>query len=169
MKDSHPSELPKDNDKQGYKFLLDSLREQLLKPRQIEEAVVEQQPEPAPLIQIPKVAFPEGKKYFRIGEVAELLGVETYVLRYWETEFSSIRPKKSRSGQRVYDRRDVEKLATVHHLLHVQKFSLQGAKQRLQEMRKAAQQPQTTPPVDHKVLKELGRDLRSLIAWIQTA
>ena len=53
------------------------------------------------------------KLFYRIGEVAQLVGVETHVLRYWETEFRSLRPKKSAKGQRVYSRRDLEKLLRV--------------------------------------------------------
>jgi DNA-binding transcriptional MerR regulator len=58
------------------------------------------------------------KLYYRIGEVSDIVGVEPHVLRYWETEFRSIRPQKSRKGQRIYSRRDVEKLITVKDLLY---------------------------------------------------
>jgi DNA-binding transcriptional MerR regulator len=166
MKDHTGGETPKDSEKQGYKFLLDTLRDQLLKPKTIEEeeGVLEEQ---APIAgAAATVEFPEGKKYFRIGEVAVLIGVEAYVLRYWESEFGSIRPKKSRSGQRIYDRRDVQQLATVHHLLHVEKFSLQGAKQKMIEMRRSGQNP-GVPPVNRKVLKDLTLELKSLVALIK--
>jgi DNA-binding transcriptional MerR regulator len=73
------------------------------------------------------------KLYYRIGEVAGLVGVEPHVLRYWETEFPSIRPQKSRSGQRVYSRRDVDKLLRVKELLYAQRFTIAGARQRLKE------------------------------------
>ncbi len=169
MKDTTPSsELPKDSEKQGFKFLLDTLRDQLLKPKTIDDDHTED--EAVPLAQPPReihVAFPEGKKYFRIGEVAELIGVEAYVLRYWESEFATIRPKKSRSGQRIYDRRDVQKLAMVHYLLHVEKFSLQGAKQKMTEMRRQANTPPAPQPLDRKVLKGLQQDLLSLISLVE--
>jgi DNA-binding transcriptional MerR regulator len=74
------------------------------------------------------------KLYYRIGEVAEIVGVETHVLRYWETEFRSIRPQKSRSGQRVYSRKDVEKLVRVRDLLYTQGFTIAGAKKKLQQL-----------------------------------
>jgi DNA-binding transcriptional MerR regulator len=73
------------------------------------------------------------KLYYRIGEVAGIVGVEPHVLRYWETEFPSIRPQKSRSGQRVYSRRDVDKLLRVKELLYAQRFTIAGARQRLRE------------------------------------
>ena len=73
------------------------------------------------------------KLYYRIGEVAGLVGVEPHVLRYWETEFRSIRPQKSASGQRVYSRRDVDTLLKVKELLYGQGFTIAGAKKKLRE------------------------------------
>ena len=72
------------------------------------------------------------KLYFRIGEVASLIGVEPHVLRYWEREFRSIRPTKSAKGQRVYSRRDVENLLRVRDLLYTEGFTIAGAKKQLQ-------------------------------------
>jgi DNA-binding transcriptional MerR regulator len=71
--------------------------------------------------------------YFRIGEVAHALGLETHVLRYWETEFRSIRPQKSARGQRVYSRRDVETLARVKELLYERGFTIAGARKYLRD------------------------------------
>jgi DNA-binding transcriptional MerR regulator len=73
------------------------------------------------------------KLYFRIGEVAGLVGVEPHVLRYWEREFRSIRPTKSAKGQRVYSRRDVENLMRVRELLYAEGFTIAGAKKKLQK------------------------------------
>jgi DNA-binding transcriptional MerR regulator len=70
------------------------------------------------------------KLYYRIGEVSDIVGVEPHVLRYWETEFRSIRPQKSRKGQRIYSRRDVEKLITVKELLYSHGFTIAGARSR---------------------------------------
>jgi DNA-binding transcriptional MerR regulator len=72
------------------------------------------------------------KLYFRIGEVSEMLGVEPYVLRYWETEFPSLAPKKSRSGHRLYRRKDVELLLQIKQLLYGQRYTIEGARQMLQ-------------------------------------
>jgi DNA-binding transcriptional MerR regulator len=72
------------------------------------------------------------KLFFRIGEVAGLVGVEPHVLRYWEREFRSIRPTKSAKGQRVYSRKDVENLLRVRDLLYRDGFTIAGAKKRLQ-------------------------------------
>src|SRR5215831_14560035 len=71
------------------------------------------------------------KLFFRIGEVAGLVGVEPHVLRYWEREFRSIRPQKSTKGQRVYSRKDVENLLRVRDLLYRDGFTIAGAKKQL--------------------------------------
>lgn len=72
------------------------------------------------------------KLYFKIGEVADLLGVEPYVLRYWETEFTQLTPKKSGTGHRLYRRKDVELLLRIKHLLYEKRFTIEGARQSLQ-------------------------------------
>jgi DNA-binding transcriptional MerR regulator len=77
-------------------------------------------------------ALPE-RKYFRIGEVAEIVGVEPHVLRYWETQFSQLRPHKARSGHRLYRRREVETLLVIKDLLHVQRFTIAGARLALRQ------------------------------------
>jgi DNA-binding transcriptional MerR regulator len=69
--------------------------------------------------------------YFRIGEVAGLLAVEPYVLRYWETEFPSLAPKKSGTGHRLYRRKDVELLLKIKHLLYDKRYTIEGARQSL--------------------------------------
>jgi len=73
------------------------------------------------------------KLYYRIGEVAGIVGVEPHVLRYWETEFRSVRPQKSAKGQRVYSRRDVETLLKVKELLYAHRFTIAGARRKLRE------------------------------------
>ncbi len=73
------------------------------------------------------------KLYFRIGEVSSIVGVEPHVLRYWESEFRSVRPQKSARGQRIYSRRDVETLLKVKELLYSHRFTIAGAKQRLRD------------------------------------
>ncbi|MEW6532925.1 MAG: MerR family transcriptional regulator [Thermodesulfobacteriota bacterium] len=81
------------------------------------------------------VAIPE-KQYFKIGEVSEILDVEPYVLRYWESEFKILKPTRTRARQRLYHKRDLELLMEIKHLLYDEKFTIAGAKKRLQEMRK---------------------------------
>src|ERR1700691_2768444 len=83
------------------------------------------------------------KLYFKIGEVSELLGVEPYVLRYWETEFTALSPKKSGTGHRLYRRKDVELLLRIKHLLYDKKFTIEGARQTLHEESRG---PKARPP-----------------------
>jgi DNA-binding transcriptional MerR regulator len=77
-------------------------------------------------------AIPD-KLFFRIGEVSQLVGVEPYVLRYWESEFPGLSPKKSNTGQRMFRRKDVELLLSIKHLLYDQKFTIEGARKALLE------------------------------------
>ena len=71
------------------------------------------------------------KLYFKIGEVGKIAELPTYVLRFWETEFQKINPKRTSSGQRLYSKNDVELILQIKHLLYEKKFTIQGAKQRL--------------------------------------
>lgn len=83
---------------------------------------------------VPKDRQPPVKLYYRIGEVADIVGVEPHVLRYWETEFRSIRPQKSRKGQRIYSRKDVDRLLQVKDLLYTHGFTIAGARKRLRQV-----------------------------------
>jgi len=80
----------------------------------------------------PPAELPD-RLYFKIGEVARLVGVKPYVLRYWETEFSVVRPGKTRSRHRLYRRKDVETLLEIRRLLYVERYTIEGAKRRLRE------------------------------------
>jgi DNA-binding transcriptional MerR regulator len=101
------------------------------------------------------------KLYYRIGEVSEIVGVQPHVLRYWETEFRSIRPQKSSKGQRVYSRRDVEKLLRVKDLLKNQGFTIAGARKRLSEgADPVALAPAPVAVVDEPSAERSGKDMR---------
>lgn len=73
------------------------------------------------------------KKYFRIGEVGKIVGVDTYVLRYWETEFPRVRPHRAKSKQRLYRKKDVEHLLRIKKLLHDEGYTISGARKVLKE------------------------------------
>lgn len=93
--------------------------------------------------QIP-VPIPD-KLFFKIGEVSQLVGVEAYVLRYWETEFPGLSPRKSDTGQRMFRRKDVELLLNIKHLLYDRKFTIEGARKALQTAPKAVKTPKPKP------------------------
>jgi len=75
------------------------------------------------------------KAYFRIGEVSKILNVEPYVIRYWETEFKTVNPVRTKTSQRLYRKKDVQELLTVKNLLYAQRFTIDGAKKQLHKMR----------------------------------
>lgn len=79
------------------------------------------------------IEIPE-KTYFRIGEVSKILGVEPYVVRYWETEFKTVKPIRTKSEQRLYRRKDLEELALIRNLLYRDRFTIAGAKKKIQEL-----------------------------------
>ena len=80
---------------------------------------------------VEETQIPQEKLYFKIGEVAKIVGVKPYVLRYWETEFSVVRPGKTRSKHRLYRRKDVEMLVRIKELLHDRRFTIEGARKHL--------------------------------------
>ncbi len=71
------------------------------------------------------------KLFFKIGEVAEIADVEPHVLRYWESEFGLLKPEKSKTGQRVYRKKDIETVLEIKKLLYEDRFSIEGAKKKL--------------------------------------
>ena len=103
------------------------------------------------------------KPYFKIGEAARLCAVKPYVLRYWETEFRSLKPQKTRSQQRLY--KDVELLLRIRHLLYEERFTIEGARARLRELgHDEAPAPLPPPPdVSPEVLRKIKQGLQDLI------
>jgi DNA-binding transcriptional MerR regulator len=85
--------------------------------------------------QSPQPEIPD-KLYFRIGDVSRLAGVKAYVLRYWESEFPTIAPKKSGTGQRLYRRKDVELILEIKHLLYEKRFTIEGARKAIENRAK---------------------------------
>ena len=79
------------------------------------------------------------KAYYSIGEVCDLTGLKPHVLRYWETQFDVLSPTKNRAGNRVFRPKEIELILLVKHLLYEEKYTIEGARKRLQEMRKAGE------------------------------
>jgi DNA-binding transcriptional MerR regulator len=75
------------------------------------------------------------KTYFRIGEVSKILGVDSYVIRYWESEFNSVKPVRTKSDQRLYRRKDVEELLVIKNLLYTDKYTIRGARRQLSKLK----------------------------------
>jgi DNA-binding transcriptional MerR regulator len=105
------------------------------------------------------------KLYFKIGEVAAIVGVKPYVLRYWESEFNIVKPAKTRSKHRLYRRRDVETLLEIKRLLHEQRFTIAGARKYLKSAPRDGRRQMEMPLGDRDyraILVHLKRDLESL-------
>ena len=99
------------------------------------------------------------KRYFTIGEVAELCGVKTHVLRYWEQEFTQLRPVKRRGNRRYYQHHEVLMIRRIRDLLYEQGFTISGARNKLQELAQASRQ--TAPSLDDALLDDLDTDALS--------
>ena len=110
------------------------------------------------------------KLFFRIGEVSTMLGLEAYVLRYWESEFPSLSPKKSGTGHRLYRRKDVELLLKIKHLLYEKRFTIDGARQYLQAEAKAASMrdsKQEQQVLFQDPLPEIRRELAEILKMLK--
>ena len=101
--------------------------------------------------------IPDGKRYFRIGEVSRMMGVEPYVLRYWESEFPQIRPSRADSNQRTYQRKDLEIIFEIKRLLYDEKMTIEGAR------RKMKKQTKENISVNQQVIDEMKSDLQDLL------
>jgi DNA-binding transcriptional MerR regulator len=102
------------------------------------------------------------KTYFRIGEISKILGVEPYVVRYWETEFITIKPIRTKSEQRLYRRKDLEELALIKRLLYQDKFTIAGAKKRLQEIRKESPAVPDGAEESREILRSIKQELKAI-------
>jgi len=108
------------------------------------------------------------KLYFRIGEVAELCDLPTYVLRFWETEFPQLKPTKSSTGQRMYRRTDVDNVLKIRRLLYQEGFTIAGARQQLRAEAKAAikAEPLPFPQRQTSELKRVRQGLREILGML---
>jgi DNA-binding transcriptional MerR regulator len=105
------------------------------------------------------------KIYFKIGEVSDIVGVEPYVLRYWETEFDLLKPSKAPSKHRLYKKRDVELLLDIKRLLYTEGFTIEGARKKLREVKKEEKDQLKLPLADQKyksALIKVKKDLEAL-------
>jgi DNA-binding transcriptional MerR regulator len=113
--------------------------------------------------------FPD-KLFYRIGDVAEITGIKPHVLRYWETEFSGLHPRKTRAGQRIYERRDVELILEIKKLLYEQRYTISGARKLLtrqnQRVAKNAA-PRRAKGELSAALKLCREELQSLLTLLQ--
>jgi DNA-binding transcriptional MerR regulator len=103
------------------------------------------------------------KAYYSIGEVCDLTGLKPHVLRYWETQFDVLNPTKNRAGNRVFRPKEIELILLVKHLLYEEKYTIEGARKRLQEMRKADELEEERQDVlEPEVLSGMKAELEAL-------
>lgn len=116
-----------------------------------------------------KTARPEPvQEFFSIGEVCALTGLKPHVLRYWESQFRVLSPAKNRSGNRVYQRREVELVMLVKQLLYEEKYTIEGARQRLGELRRAKTlRSEAAAALRARVASDLENELREILALLE--
>jgi DNA-binding transcriptional MerR regulator len=108
---------------------------------------------------------PPERRYYSIAEVAEETDLKPYVLRFWEKEFPTLRPKKNRAGNRTYQRKDIEMVLRIKHLLYDEGFTIQGARQRLRAEQSGAV-PESDPLVVKRALSEIRSELEAIAALL---
>ncbi len=106
------------------------------------------------------------KLYFKIGEVSKITRIQPYVLRYWESEFKTIKPSRTKSKQRIYRKNDVEIILEIKRMLYEEKLTIAGARKKLQEL-KSKRKNQLQFDFDGKkdnrnILKEIKRELKAM-------
>ncbi len=108
------------------------------------------------------------REFFSIGDVCELTELKPHVLRYWESQFKFLSPAKNRSGNRVYTRREVELVMLVKHLLYTEKYTIEGAKQKVDEHRKSGGvKPAARHGLDTETVQMLEKDLLGILAILE--
>ena len=104
------------------------------------------------------------QEFFSIGEVCSLTDLKPHVLRYWESQFKFLSPAKNRSGNRVYQRREIELILLVKHLLYREKYTIDGARQKVDEHRRAgALKPQAREALEAETVAKLEQDLVAIL------
>ena len=110
------------------------------------------------------------QEFFSIGEVCELTGLKAHVLRYWESQFRFLNPAKNRSGNRVYQRKEIELILLVKHLLYTEKYTIDGARQKLNEHRKSGELRRVSrDALAVETLESIEDDLRDLLRHLEAS
>ena len=107
------------------------------------------------------------QEFFSIGEVCSLTDLKPHVLRYWESQFRFLNPAKNRSGNRVYQRKEIELIMLVKHLLYTEKYTIDGARQKIDEHRRGGElKPAARAALDVEALQSLEADLGDVLALL---
>ncbi|HEX6939600.1 MAG TPA: MerR family transcriptional regulator [Longimicrobiales bacterium] len=110
------------------------------------------------------------KEYYSIGEVCDLVGLKPHVLRYWESQFPALNPSKNRSGNRAYQRKEVELILLVKELLYTEGYTIQGAKRKLEQLRRGGELAEMAGrAVDRELAALLREELAELLEILSPA
>ena len=105
------------------------------------------------------------KEYYSIGEVCEIADLKPHVLRYWESQFPVLKPTKNAAGNRVYKRRDIKLVQLLRHLLYAEKYTIEGARQKLDQLRKQGKLAKASRvALEAETIGDLRREVDSLVA-----
>ena len=108
------------------------------------------------------------QEFFSIGEVCELTELKPHVLRYWESQFKFLNPAKNRSGNRVYQRKEIELILLVKHLLYTEKYTIEGARLKVEEHRKAGDlRTVARAALGLETVESMERELKELLGLLQ--
>jgi DNA-binding transcriptional MerR regulator len=108
------------------------------------------------------------KEYYSIGEVCDLLDLKPHVLRYWETQFPPLKPSKNRAGNRVYQRKEIRMLMLVKRLLYTERYTIEGARQRLEELRKGGDYDEVSrQTLDRATVEEMRAELQEILELLR--
>jgi DNA-binding transcriptional MerR regulator len=104
------------------------------------------------------------REFYSIGEVCELFGIEPHVLRYWETQFAALKPPRNRAGSRVYRQKDLELIALIQHLVREERYTLEGARSRIEELRQeGAAAEEAGRALERSFVRTLRAELEELL------
>ena len=113
---------------------------------------------------------PRSRTFYSIGEVCQMLDLRPHVLRYWETQFEGLSPSKNRAGNRVYTQEEVELIALIRRLVHDERYTIEGARLRLQEMEAEGSTPdRSLKALEHSFLISLRGELEELLDLLDPA
>lgn len=107
------------------------------------------------------------KEYYSIGEVCDITDLKPHVLRYWESQFSSLNPSKNQAGNRVFRRREIKLVQLIRHLLYTEKYTIEGAQQKLQQLRSGERLDQAARvALDSQTIQDLRKEADDLLSLL---
>jgi len=110
------------------------------------------------------------QEFFSIGEVCQLTDLKPHVLRYWESQFRFLNPAKNRSGNRVYQRREIELIMLVKHLLYTEKYTIEGARGKIEQYRRSGElKPEARRALAAETIQDLRSELKAILALLDGA